>query len=130
MCGRRQNGTRNRFSAARWEVMSEPPGGTKLAIRRLTVIAGPLVWLVLVFCLFWGADEYRAQSRGVEGRFATVPSLRLMVHNTALVGVAALGMTVVIIAGGIDLSAAAIIALSATMAAWCFRAEYHPAIGV
>jgi ribose transport system permease protein len=108
----------------------EPAGGSKVAVRRLTEITGPLVWLVLVFCLFWGADEIRAKARGTTGRFATTASLRLMVHNTALVGVAALGMTVVIIAGGIDLSAAAIIALSATVSAWCFRAEYHPAIGV
>ena len=57
----------------------------------MTAFAGPLLWLVLVYCLFWGADAWRASSRGLEGRFATADSLRLMVHNTALVGVAALG---------------------------------------
>ncbi len=110
--------------------MSELPSTSTPALRRLTTAAGPLVWLVLVFCIFWAADEYRAKARGAEGRFATTASLRLMVHNTSLVGVAALGMTVVIIAGGIDLSAAAAIALSATVAAYCFRAEYSPVVGV
>ncbi|MGE0375684.1 MAG: ABC transporter permease [Planctomycetaceae bacterium] len=110
--------------------MPEPPGVTKPDIRRLTAFAGPLVWLVLVFCLFWAADKYRASARGLEGRFATTASLRLMVHNTALVGVAALGMTLVIIAGGIDLSAAAAIALAATVSAWFFRAGYPAAAGV
>lgn len=110
--------------------MPEPPESSRPGVRRLTALAGPLVWLVLVFCLFWGADEYRARRRGMESRFATTASLRLMVHNTALVGVAALGMTMVIIAGGIDLSAAAAIALSATVSAWFFRAEYPAVIGV
>ncbi|MBX3436370.1 MAG: ABC transporter permease [Planctomycetaceae bacterium] len=98
--------------------------------RRLTAIAGPVIWLAVVFCLFWGADEYRARAAGRPGRFATPSSLRLMVHNTSLVGVAALGATVVIIAGGIDLSVAASIALSSTVAAWLFRAEYPTAVAV
>lgn len=108
----------------------EPAGGSKVAVRRMTAIAGPLVWLVLVFCLFWGADEVRAKSRGTIGRFATTASLQTVGRNASLVGVAALGMTLVIIAGGIDLSAAASAALSATIAAWCFRAGYPTAVGV
>lgn len=110
--------------------MSEPPGGAKRNLRRVAAFAGPLLWLALVYCLFWGADAYRASARGLEGRFATADSLRLMVHNTALVGVAALGMTLVIIAGGIDLSIAASMALAATVSAWFFRAEYPAVVGV
>lgn len=110
--------------------MSDTNGATKRNLRRLTAFAGPLLWLVLVYCLFWAADEWRASSRGLDGRFATADSLRLMVHNTALVGVAALGMTLVIIAGGIDLSVAAAMALAATVSAWFFRADYHAAAGV
>ncbi|MBL8851473.1 MAG: ABC transporter permease [Planctomycetaceae bacterium] len=103
---------------------------SSLPWRRVSAFAGPLIWLALVFCLFWAADEWRASARGTEGRFATAASARLMVHNTALVGVAALGMTLVIIAGGIDLSVAAGIALSATVSAWCFREGYHPLFGM
>lgn len=110
--------------------MPDPPGNSTPALRRLTAFAGPLVWLVLVFCLFWAADEYRARTSERQGRFATATSLQLMVHNTALVGVAALGASVVIIAGGIDLSAAAMIALSATVSAWFFRAEYPAVVGI
>jgi len=108
----------------------EAAGRSRLAIRRLTTFAGPLVWLLLVFCLFWGADEYRQSSTGVGGKFASISSLQTVGRNASLVGVAALGMTLVIIAGGIDLSAAASAALAATIAAWCFRAGYPAAVGV
>jgi len=107
-----------------------PAGGSNRSVRRLTAIAGPLVWLVLVFCLFWGADQYRKSTTGVGGKFASPDKLQTMGRNASLVGVAALGMTLVIIAGGIDLSAAATAALSATVAAWCFRSEYPAVIGV
>jgi ribose transport system permease protein len=50
--------------------------------------------------------------------------------NASAVGIAALGMTIIIIAGGIDLSAGTAIALSATVAAWCFRAGEPPVVGV
>ncbi len=109
---------------------SQSPVTAASSLRKFTTVAGPLIGLVLLFCLFWAVDEYRASAYGRGGYFASLNSLRLMVHNTSLVGVAALGMTVVIVAGGIDLSAAALIALSATVAAWFIRAGYSPVVGV
>lgn len=50
--------------------------------------------------------------------------------QASTVAVAALGMTVIIIAGGIDLSAGTALALSATVLAYCLRAGYSPAVGV
>lgn len=44
--------------------------------------------------------------------------------------VAALGMTVIIIAGGIDLSAGTALALSATVLAWCLREGAAPALAI
>lgn len=49
--------------------------------------------------------------------FRPLDSLRDIARNTALLGIFALGATVVIIAGGIDLSAGSMIALSGTVAA-------------
>lgn len=49
--------------------------------------------------------------------FRPLESLRDIARNTALLGIFALGATVVIIAGGIDLSAGSMIALSGTVAA-------------
>jgi ribose/xylose/arabinose/galactoside ABC-type transport system permease subunit len=49
--------------------------------------------------------------------FRPLDSLRDILRNTALLGIFALGATVVIIAGGIDLSAGSMIALSSTVCA-------------
>jgi ribose/xylose/arabinose/galactoside ABC-type transport system permease subunit len=49
--------------------------------------------------------------------FRPLESLRDILRNTALLGIFALGATVVIIAGGIDLSAGSMIALSSTVCA-------------
>lgn len=87
---------------------------------------GPLLGLVLVVLLFWAVDGWRASRQGYSSTFASTQSAQVVLKNTSLVGVAALGMTLVIIAGGIDLSAAAAIALSATITAWCFREGYGP----
>ena len=86
---------------------------------------GPLLGLVLVTLVF-GAIEYNV-SRG-EGRqtdFATPESLQVVLNHASLVGVAALGMTLIIIAGGIDLSAGTAIALTATSIAWLYREGFE-----
>ena len=44
--------------------------------------------------------------------FATGPNFELILRQTAVVGIAALGMTLVIISGGIDLSVGSIMSLS------------------
>jgi ribose transport system permease protein len=93
-------------------------------------IVGPLVGLLLVTLLFWGVDTWRASQQGYVATFASTESAQVVLKNTSLVGVAALGMTLVIIAGGIDLSVAAAIALSATVAAWSFRAGHAPLVSV
>jgi len=49
--------------------------------------------------------------------FRPLESIRDIARNTALLGIFALGATVVIIAGGIDLSAGSMIALSGTVSA-------------
>ena len=91
-------------------------------------VVGPLVGLVLVTLLFWAADAYQASREGYESTFASKETAQVVLKNTSLVGVAALGMTLVIIAGGIDLSAAAGMALAATITAWAFREGYAPPV--
>src|SRR5919108_1312156 len=75
---------------------------------------GPLLALALVFLFFAVTDA--AQPNG--GRFTSLRNLQTMLVSSAPVVVGALGMTVVIIAGGIDLSAGTAIALCATVMAW------------
>ena len=54
-------------------------------------------------------------------RFLGRPNLELIARHTTIVGIAALGMTLVIIAGGIDLSVGSIIALSSVAIAWLLQ---------
>jgi len=110
--------------------MSGSPSTSTINRAELLNIAGPLVGLLLVTLLFWGADAYRAGQEGYTSTFASKETAQVILKNTSLVGVAALGMTLVIIAGGIDLSAAAGIALAATMTAWSFREGFSPPVCV
>lgn len=56
--------------------------------------------------------------------FATPQNLFNVTRNFAFVAIVALGMTVVIISGGIDLSVGSILCLSAMTVAICMNAEY------
>lgn len=83
----------------------------------LTGQFGPLVALLLVFLGFALVDA--AQPGG--GQFSSLRNLQTMLVSSAPVVVAALGMTVIIIAGGIDLSAGTAMAFSATVLAWVLK---------
>src|SRR5919112_4009320 len=63
---------------------------------------GPLIGLVFVVVLF---------SILTYDTFVTIGNFELILRQTAVVGIAALGMTMIIIAGGIDLSVGSAIAL-------------------
>jgi ribose transport system permease protein len=75
---------------------------------------GPLLALLLVFCFFTVADALQPHG----GRFLSLRNIQAMLISSAPVVTAALGMTVIIISGGIDLSAGTAVALSATILAW------------
>jgi len=85
----------------------------KVWLKRL----GPLVGLAFVFALF---------TLLTPGRFATVSNLQLMLLQTAVVGTAALGMTMIIISGGIDLSVGSVIALTTVVVALLLNAGAPP----
>lgn len=74
---------------------------------------GALLALAAVYALFAGL---RPQT------FATLDNLQIMALQTAVIGTAALGMTLVIIAGGIDLSVGSQIALVSVAVAWTLSA--------
>ncbi|MFO0902892.1 MAG: ABC transporter permease [Pirellulales bacterium] len=76
-------------------------------------LLGPLLALTAVTLFFAVADRVFA-----DGTFATWLNLRTVTVQTCVVAVAALGMTIIIISGGIDLSAGASLALCATTLAW------------
>jgi ribose/xylose/arabinose/galactoside ABC-type transport system permease subunit len=78
---------------------------------------GTVLALILVFSFFALADA--TQPNG--GRFLSLRNLQAMLISSAPVVTAALGMTVIIIAGGIDLSVGTAVALSATVMAWVLK---------
>lgn len=79
---------------------------------------GPLLALACVIGLFALADRVWA-----DGTFATGRNLRTVTVQTCVVAVAALGMTIIIISGGIDLSAGTALAMCATTLAWGLRED-------
>jgi ribose transport system permease protein len=93
-------------------------------LGRLLGQLGPLLALVVVYLSFGAADQAR---RGEKATFLSVNNVRNMSEQTVVVATAALGMTIVIVSGGIDLSAGTALALSATTLAWCLRENYGPA---
>ncbi|HVV99276.1 MAG TPA: ABC transporter permease [Planctomycetaceae bacterium] len=86
----------------------------------LRTVLGPFLALALVFGFFAVADNMQNGSRA---SFTTVHNLRTICAQTGVVAVAALGMTIVIVSGGIDLSAGTAMALSATVLAWCLKED-------
>lgn len=91
---------------------------------------GPFLGLLLVVGLFSAADYARSRATGKRPTFASVATLQKVLRDASQVGVAALGMMIIIIAGGIDLSAGAAMSLCATITAWFFRESYPQAVGV
>src|SRR5690242_18273207 len=84
-------------------------------LRRL----GPLVGLIVVFAFFAALQPVR---------FLNVANIQIMLLQTAVVGTAALGMTIIIISGGIDLSVGSNIALVTVVVAQLLVAGASPLV--
>lgn len=78
---------------------------------------GPLIGLVFVFGLFAILRPHT---------FLTVDNVQIMLLQTAVVGTAALGMTLIIISGGIDLSIGSNVALCTVAVALLLNAGWSP----
>ena len=79
---------------------------------------GPFLGLLGVAAFFGIAVRLHAG----ENAFGTADNLRTILVQGALVGTTALGMTLVIVAGGIDLSVGAVVALSSVVVAAVLKA--------
>lgn len=71
---------------------------------------GPLLALIFIAILFAVADRYYGSNE-----FISWGNLRLLSNSAAMIAIPALGMTMIIIAGGIDLSAGTALTLSGTV---------------
>jgi ribose/xylose/arabinose/galactoside ABC-type transport system permease subunit len=88
-----------------------------MTTRSILDRAGTLLGLVLVALVFGAL---------VGPHFFAPTNLELMARQTAIVSIAAVGMTIVIVAGGIDLSVGSMIALTTVVIAQLLRMDMNP----
>ena len=85
---------------------------------RAAVPTGPAAGLLAVFVLFTALIA----AKGELGSFLSIGNLRVLLHEATIPGVLALGMLIVIISGGIDLSIGAVMALVTVITMQVYRA--------
>jgi ribose transport system permease protein len=90
------------------------------AAKVLTLL-GPFIGLLLVMGLF---------AILTPESFLSAYNMKTILTQTVIVALGSIGMTWVIIGGGIDLSVGSVIALSSVAAAICLRDGYSPAIAI
>jgi len=86
-------------------------------------VLGPFIGLALVIAIFALIPE-------VQGRFLRFANFKSVATQSVIVALGALGMTFIIVSGGIDLSAASNIALSSVIAAYAINAGAAPLVAV
>ena len=100
--------------------MMEATGGRGRGVNDAALIdtGGPLLGLLFVAILFGAL---------IGPRFFSGANLELIARQTAIVCTAALGMTMIIVSGGIDLSVGSVVALTTVVVAVLLRADAGPA---
>ena len=92
--------------------------GTALS-KRLLNLAGPFLGLALVVGLF-------SLSPTVRPYFLTGANFKIILTQTVIVAIGTLGMTIIIISGGIDLSVGSVVALTSVVGASALVKGYSP----
>src|ERR1043166_7817852 len=87
---------------------------------RLINILGPFLGLLLVIGLF-------SLSSTIRPYFLSVANFKAILTQTVIVAIGALGMTIVIISGGIDLSVGSVVALTSVVGATSLAKGCSPA---
>lgn len=85
----------------------------RYSIGAILNVFGPFLILLFVLGLFALIMEAEVRSG-----FFSVWNFKLILTQTVIVAIGALGMTMIIVSGGIDLSVGSVIALSSVLAAW------------
>ena len=82
---------------------------------------GPILGLLLVISIFYFLTP---------GHYLSFFNLRVVLGQTVIVAISAIGMTMIIVSGGIDLSVGSSIALTGVITAVSLRAGVSPAVAV
>jgi ribose/xylose/arabinose/galactoside ABC-type transport system permease subunit len=99
--------------------LEKRPGAGRGTLGWVWTVLGPFLGLLLITGLFALLTRH-------SGSFLTVYNWRTIAVQTVIVGTAALGMTVVMISGGIDLSVGSAVALVTVAIALLVRGHYLP----
>ena len=94
-------------------------GQHKGNLQKALNVLGPFIGLIFVITIFALIPE-------VQGRFLRAGNFKSVATQSVIVALGALGMTLIIISGGIDLSAASNIALSSVITAYDVNAGVPP----
>ena len=95
----------------------------KNRIQTLLNWLGPFLGLILVLVIFSSIPE-------VQDRFLRISNLKSVATQSVIVALGALGMTFVIISGGLDLSVASNIALASVITAFAINAGFSPVLAL
>lgn len=88
-------------------------------LKKIAGLAGPFVGLILVITIFSLMPE-------VSDRFLNLANIKSVATQSVIVALCALGMTLIIVSGGIDLSAASNLALSCVLVAYAINLGVPP----
>src|SRR5258707_1251642 len=89
------------------------------ALRRIVNVLGPFLGLVLVIGLF-------SLSPTVRPYFLTGANFKIILTQTVIVATGTLGMTLIIVSGGIDLSVGSVVALASVVGATALVKGHSP----
>ena len=95
----------------------------RLDVRRLLNAIGPVFGLALVLGLF-------SLNPTVRSHFFTGLNSKIILLQTVIVAIGALGMTMIIVSGGIDLSVGSVVALSGVVGATSLVKGFTPATAI
>jgi len=95
----------------------------KTKLQSAINLLAPFLGLILVIALFSVLPD-------VGPRFLRLSNLKAVATQSVIVALGALGMTLIIVSGGIDLSAASNIALSSVIAAYAVNAGMPPILAI
>nr|HPO08038.1 ABC transporter permease [bacterium] len=93
---------------------------------------GVLCALLLEIFIFWMIcpEVANRQTGQLESSFLTTDHLLRTVHNISTVGIAAVGATLVIISGGIDLSVGSLIALTVVVTGFLLSSGFSVFVSI
>jgi ribose transport system permease protein len=92
-------------------------------MRRWLQAFGPFMALLLVIAIFAVLSES-------PGRFLSLSNFRIVLSQTVIVGIGAVGMTIIIVSGGIDLSPGSVIALTGVACALALQRGWPPLLAL